>query len=338
MGAEPEHFAQAARRGVEWVLAQQRGDGAFGDPCEGIGAYYKVPYALGLMGHPREAARLARWIADHHFTAAGDFGPDSGPGEVGSSGARHERWPTYQQAWLVQGLHRLGRYDMSFPGARFLLSYQLPRGGFYATEGEGRLVEPVCTSWSGLAVLTTGHLEEARRAGDALVSMVRAQPDPGRFYFRMSEVGDLVTDVPEGEELFHFVDATALRQIYYNPGIALIFLAQLYRATGADTYLAACHQLVDFTSRCAADVYRFPPSGKLGMGCAILYELTGRAEARQGACGVAEYLLETQTAEGIWELPDEGPYRGPKYRNNPAIDLDIAAEFSIFLTEIAARL
>lgn len=334
MSAAPEQFQEAAHRGVAWILAQQRGDGSFSDPTDGIGGYYKLPYALSLTGHTRQAMALCRWIARHHFTPEGDFGPDA----AGAAGARHERWPTYRQAWLVLGLHRLGRWDLSLAGAGYLLRHQLPGGGFYATEGEARLVEPVCTSWSGLAVLATGHVGAATRAGDALVRMVESQPDPGRFYFRMTEGGELVTEVPQGEELFHYVDAGRPQQVYYNPGIALIFLADLYRATGSAPYLAACHQLLDFAGRCAGDVYRFPPSGKLGFGCALLYELTGREEARQGASALGDYLVETQTEEGTWKLPDAGPYRGAKYRHNAAIDLDITAEFSVFLTEIAARL
>ena len=339
MGGTPERFEAAARRGIDWILAQQRADGSFCDAADGIGAYYKVPYALGLSGHPRQAARLARWIAAHHRAAEGDFGLDETvSGEAGAAGARHEHWPTYRQAWLVLGLHRLGRYDLSLPGARFLLRHQLPGGGFYATEGDERFLEPVCTSWSGAACLATGHMEAAVAAGDTLVRMVEAQTDPQRFYFRMTAAGQLITEVPAGEELYHFVDAGRAEQIYYNPGIALIFLAHLYRATGTEAYLQASHRLLDFAERCAADAYRFPPSGKLGLGCALLYELSGREEARRGACALGEYLLETQTPQGTWALPDAGPYRGAKYRGNPAIDLDITAEFSVFLTEIAARL
>ena len=334
MSAAPERFLEAARRGVVWILEQQRDDGSFCDPSDGIGAYYKVPYALGLTGHTGEAMALARWIAEHHFTSDGEFGPD----EAGSAGARHERWPTYRQAWLVLGLHRLGRWDMSLLGAEFLLRFQLSGGGFYATEAESRFVEPVCTSWSGLAVLATGHVKAAGRAGDALVSMIRAQPDPNRFYFRMTDDGELLTEVPSGEELFYFVDAGKAEQIYYNPGIALIFLTNLYRATGVESYLSACHELLEFTERCAGDAYRFPPSGKVGCGCALLYELTGREEARRAACALGEYLLETQTPQGTWELPDAGPYRGLKHRGSPAVALDITSEFSVFLTEIAARL
>ena len=143
---------------------------------------------MSLAGRQREALRLADWIAKHHFTSEGDFrAPERKAHEPA-----HDAWPVYSNAWLVQGLHRIGRWDLSLLGAEFLLSYQLPVGGFYALDNETRHLEPVCTSWGGLAALTTGHLDASRRAGDLLVRMVRSQPDPQRFYFRMDAEGELI--------------------------------------------------------------------------------------------------------------------------------------------------
>ena len=328
-----QQLLTASERGIQWILAQQREDGSFCDPQDGIGGYYKIPYALSLTGHHREALRLANWIAKHHFTPEGDFRAP----ERKAIEPFHDTWPVYANAWLIQGLHRVGRWDLSLAGATFLLGYQAPIGGFYALEGETRFLEPVCTSWGGLAMLTTGHVEAARRAGDLLVRMVRTQPDTGRFYFRMDAEGTLSTDVPAGAELSYYVDAKRRQQIYYNPGIALTLLAHLYQATGETRYLDAGGELFAFTERCADDVYGFPPSGKLGLGCALLFAITRKPEARRAALQVGEYLMETQTAEGFWRLPDTGPYATLKDRDGFEIRLDIAAEFSTFLAEIAAR-
>ena len=326
-------FLDAAERGITWIVAQQRDDGSFCDPPDGVGGYYKVPYALSLTGRQREALRLADWIAKHHFTREGDF---RAPQRKALEPA-HDAWPVYSNAWLVQGLHRTGRWDLSLPGADWLLRYQVPVGGFYALDKETRYLEPVCTAWGGLAALTTGHLEAGRRAGDLLARMAKSQPDPERFYFRMDTEGELLTEVPAGDELAYYVDVQLRHQIYFNPGIALIFLGHVYRATGEEQYLSACEELFLFTERCADDVHCFPPSGKLGLGCALLYELTGNSEARRAALEIGEYLVETQTEEGFWRLPDAGPYKALKDRDGFEIRLDVAAEFSIFLTEIAGR-
>ena len=83
----------------------------------------------------------------------------------------------------------------------------------------------------------------------------------------------------------------------------------LYRATGHAPYLAAGRRLLEFCARCAADVFRFPPSGKLGMGSALLYAASGDQAARRAAQAVGGYLAETQRPSGYWELPDVPIYR-----------------------------
>jgi len=64
---------EAATRGLDWILSNQRADGSFCDVEDGIGGYYKTPYVLALAGRQREAQRLATWIARHHHAANGDF-------------------------------------------------------------------------------------------------------------------------------------------------------------------------------------------------------------------------------------------------------------------------
>ena len=329
---EVKKFFRAAGRGIDWIAREQRADGSFCDPEEGVGAYYKVPYALSLAGRSREAQRLAQWIGEHNCTPEGDFRGT----QRKANDPVHDSWPVYSNAWLVQGLHRLGRWDLSGRGTQFLLRYQTPSGGFYALDGNKRFLEPVCTSWAGLAVLRTGNLDAACRAGGLLVGLVGAQKDPERFYFRMDLGGKPVTNVPAGGDLNYYVDSTQTKQIYFNPGIALIFLCHLYRATGKEKYLDAGKEIFRFTERCAKDVYAFPPSGKLGSGCALLYALSGDADARRAAVAVGKYLVKTQTADGFWRLPDEEPYLALKERDNFDIRLDVTAEFVTFLMEIAS--
>ena len=107
-----QQFVGAAERGITWIVAQQRDDGSFCDLQDGIGGYYKVPYALSLTGRQREAVRLADWIAEHHFTPEGDFrAPERKAREP-----THAAWPVYANAWLVQGLHRLGFWRLPEAG------------------------------------------------------------------------------------------------------------------------------------------------------------------------------------------------------------------------------
>jgi len=329
---DSKRLLAAAQRGIDWIVSQQREDGSFGELQDGIGGYYKTPYALAVAGYHREGQRLLDWVARHHFTPAGDFrAPERKAREP-----FHEAWPVYANAWLVQGAHRLGRWDLSLRGGEFLLRYQTPSGGFYALDGVTPFLEPVCTAWGGLAMLATGRVAPARSAGDLLVKLVAVQPDPRRFYFRMDVEGHIITEIPAGSELSYYVDAARPKQIYFNPGIALIYLAHLYRATGEERYLNAGSEIFRFTQCCADDVYRFPPSGKLGLGCALLYAIAGTTAARRAAVCVGDYLIETQTVEGFWRLPEEELYASIQDKESFEVHLDLCSEFSTFLMEIAS--
>ncbi|MBC8231078.1 hypothetical protein H8E77_16110, partial [bacterium] len=107
------------------------------------------------------------------------------------------------------------------------------------------------------------------------------------------------------------------------------FLTRLYLATLDKKYLATAAEIFDFTFRCADDAYRTPPSGKSGLGCALLYDITGDIRARDKAIELADYLMEIQHPDGAWG-----------FTLNDAFEtlVDITAEFTVFTTEITAIL
>jgi len=332
MNSRCETYLESARRATRWIVDRQKRDGSLFDVEAGIGGYYKVPYALGIAGFATEAARLLRWVRAHHFTPEGDFRAPSRKATL----SFHEDWPAYGNSWLVQGAHRLGQFDLSFGGAKFLLSLQAPCGGFQSTEAGKPFVDCLSTSWAGLAELTVGHLESAAAAAECLRRLVAGQPDPTRFYFRMTTDGELTTDVPEGAALGYYVDAQLPQQIYFHPGIAMVFLCRWHLATGDGPSLDAARAIFDFTERCRDDVYAFPPSGKLGLGCALLASITGEAGPQQAAEAVGDYLVRTQGDDGTWILPDVEVYRMIENKHDPELVTDVAAEFATFLSEIAA--
>ena len=334
MTTDFNRYIDSARRAVRWIVEQQRPDGSFFEVDAGIGGYYKVPYALGMSGFIPEAMRLLGWVRTHHLTRAGDFRAPSRKATL----AVHDDWPTYGNAWLIQGAHRLGRFDLSIPGAEFLLRHQAACGGFCALENGKQYVECVGTSWAGLAQLTVGNREAASAAARCLGRLVDQQNNSSRFYFRMTPDGELITDVPDGQALAYFVDSARTGQIYFHPGIAMIFLCRYHMATGEASALRTAEIIFDFTGRCQDDVYCFPPSGKLGLGCALLAMVTGDRQARDAAASVASYLVRTQTDAGFWRLPDEEVYQSIAWKDDPEILMDITAEFATFLQEIAAAM
>ena len=325
-------YLESASRAARWIVGRQQPDGSLFDVEAGVGGYYKVPYALGIAGFATEAVQLLRWVRTHHFTPDGDF---RGPSRKATFDF-HDDWPTYANSWLVQGAHRLGQFDLSFGGAKFLLSYQTPSGGFRAFDAGKAFVDCMSTSWAGAAELTVGRLESAAQAAECLERLVAQQPDPERFYFRMATDGELITEVPDGGDLGYYVDAQRSEQIYFHPGIAMIFLCQWHLATGNTGSLDAARTIFDFTQRCQDDVYCFPPSGKLGLGCALLGSITGEPKPREAARAVADYLVRTQHEDGYWILPDVEIYQVIEDKEHPELVTDVSAEFATFLCEIAA--
>ncbi len=334
MNSRCETYLESARRAARWIVGRQKADGSLFDVEAGVGGYYKVPYGLGVSGFATEAARLLRWVREHHFTPEGDF---RGPTRKATL-SFHEDYPSYSNSWLIQGAHRLAQFDLSFGGAKFLLSRQAPCGGFQFVEEGKSAVDCLSTSWAGLAELTVGQLDSAAAAAECLQRLVAQQPDPTRFYFRMTTDGELVTDVPDGAALGYYVDAQSSQQIYFHPGIVMIFLCRWHLATGETPALDAARTIFDFTQRCQDDVYCFPPSGKLGLGCALLASITGDAKPQQAAETVGDYLVRTQHEDGYWILPDVEVYQIIEDKKDPELLTDVTAEFATFLCEIAALL
>jgi hypothetical protein len=118
----------------------------------------------------------------------------------------------------------------------------------------------------------------------------------------------------------------------------MIFLCRWHLASGAAPALEAAQAIFDFTQRCQDDVYSFPPSGKLGFGCALLGSITGEAKPRQAAVTLGDYLVRTQHEDGYWILPDVDVYAAIEDKEDPELLTDVTAEFATFLCEIAALL
>ena len=296
-----ESYLKASQRGSEWLVSKQQEDGSI-TKAE---VYYKVPYALGVTGRTVEANKLISWIKSDILKNNGDMNHN-----------------TYKNSWIAQGAHRLARFDLSLPAISYILKTQALCGGFCATDDTSQIVEPIYTAWGGLCAIYVNRLDEACKAGDCFVEMVKQQPDKMKFYYNMASDGRLLTDSG-------FIDATKPKQIYYNLGITMIFLMRLYMATLEKNYLSSAQEIFEFTLRCADDAYRTPPSGKSGLGCALLYHITGDKRARDKAMELADYLLEIQHPAGTWGFSINDPFETL---------VDITAEFTVFTTEIAATL
>jgi hypothetical protein len=329
-----ELYWAGALKGAQWLLQQQAADGSFSPIEEGIDAYYKIPYALAVTGYPRQAHQLLDWvIRAGALTPEGDMRGQS----VKAQSIWHNESYTYSNSWMVIGAQRLGRFDISRSGMAFILKFlSSANGGIFSepaslVAGRGRQ-DMVVSSQAGSACVYMGLWAEAMQIGDWFVEMLRQQPDISRALYACSdpEIG-LILDYPADYPLMYVVKASEPAQWYFYPGIAMGFLSKLYLATGKREYLDASEGYFDFTTHCREDVYRKGQSGKVGWGCAQMYWITGDEKYRRAAAEVGDFLLETQTGSGLWDLG--GPYGSAR-----ATILDITAEFVVWLAEIAQHL
>jgi hypothetical protein len=319
-----DHCERAVRKGIEWLLSQQNSDGSM-DPVEqGVGGYYKVPYAFALTGHGVAGCRLLDWVRENNFTGAGDFSgrfPRMGP---------HETYYHYANSWLVCGAQKLGQFDLAYRGCDYLLSLQDETGGF-PTLGPnarpGHSSDLMSTPVAALACLYVGHLEAARRTGELLARVLDEQPSPeGKLYFIRKPSG-LVTAFGADEATSHVIDTSKEKQWYFICGVCAAFLVHLCRATSSGRYLEVAKRYIDFIPRCHEDRYSTPQSGKLAWGGALLYGLTGDDEYARMARAVGDYLADTQHDDGTWRNPAVDPTA--RY-----VTMDVTAEFVVLLAEM----
>jgi hypothetical protein len=310
-----DSYRDAARRGVAWLIPRQNPDGSFIREDLQADVYHKGTYALSIAGHALEAHRLVNWIR------AEGLGADGRPRHFDPGLA------LYKTSWILQGAHRLGRFDLSYPVMGYILRCQAPGGGFYQVAEGNEYVESLCTGWAGVSCLYLGELAAAERCAAHLISQVHQQPTTGRFHFRTSPEGQLLCD--EADELAQFVDGAQPGQGYYFPGMACLFLGRYHQVTGDADALAAAKWLFESSLTWAADSYASPPSGKSALGAAVYYSITGDERAREAALEFADYMTARQRPEGAWDNPAS---------DSEIVLLDHTAEMIVWLNEIAATL
>jgi hypothetical protein len=316
----------ARARGGDYLVANQRPDGAVGEPEKaGLGPYYKTLWALACSGRVAEANRLATWIAHELLTEEGDF---SGP----MRGKLFDRSYAYPNAWMIVGAHKLGRYDISRRGMEFLLLLHHETGGFRVERDNEDAVQDVLNSCqAGNACLITGHLAEAKSVGRFLRTIYEAQPDPAhQLYFVYKPGQGLRTDFPEERQKLHSIRHDTPRQAYFNMGIVAAFLARLSMSTGDGSWSVLGRDYLQLAFNVLDEMYETAQVGKVGWGAALLYQTSGDEQMRRLAERVGEAMVAQQTDTGGWD--NTGGYV------NDAIRIEVTAEFVALFDEMIAGL
>jgi len=308
-----ERYRQTGLRAVDFQLQHQQEDGSF-IWDQGIrDAYHKQTYSWGIAGRAAEAHRLINWIRDNTLTP--EDGLEGYNGDV------------YKQSWFFQGVHRLGRFDVSYPIWRFLTSCEAPCGGFPHFKGD-KYLRALATAWTGVSAIYIGDLDLARRVGQCCISMLEQQPDPGRFYFQLTYDGELVT--AETDEGAQFIDCAQTNQAYWEASLPWMLMGRLYQATGEDEWLAQAERYFAVHKTFAEDRFANVGSGKASLAASVHYLNTGDTEARDAALTFADFLVETQYPEGGW--------RGETEPDQLLIYIDHAAEYNVWLHELVSAL
>ncbi len=304
------------------MLGIQNADGSINPTDRGPLTYYKVPKGLAITGHLDEAGRLLDWAKREIFTPEGDF-------KATRAGFHHAHY-TYSSCWFVWTAQTMGRFDLSHRGMMFLLKFRHPRtGGFCseATYASGNNEQDLLsTAFTAFVALHFGRMTEANAAARWIDDLLAQQPDPRkRLWLRKDDSGRLLTAVPAGcgEPRYYLLEIPAPQQYYYYLGSGIVFLAKLYSMTAQKRHLRTAQALFEIATSCHSDVFLTDGTGKVGLGAAYLYQITGRPEYAEAARRSCDFLVGDQKPDGYWE-------RGGKPTASST------AEFVVWLKEILA--
>jgi len=333
---------QAIDRAHRWLEKQEDKIGKMEDLC----SHYKAPYLYAVLGDRQRARRYADLLAVRYLQSNGDFRTRSdhkGWSHLPCSPANRY---VYSNGWIIVGLQKIGAYGTARKGLDFVRRFQHPDlGGFssrYAIDSErvdfGRL-DTSSTASAGMALLACGQIEEAIRAGDFVVRVIRSNPEPTRFFFSSWDTQDgLVTDV-FGEEDQNAVsgrkqyclsaESEASQELVWLMGKPMAFLCRLYDATGEKTYLQTARELFSFFEYLDDTKWSNPASCKVMWGGGDLYRQTGDRSVWKVVERLLRYFIDSQYESGIWvhtlwyQGPDDQPFAA-------TLDLvqELAAEIS----------
>ena len=310
-----ERYRQTAAKAVQFQLKYQQPNGGYIWEGYANDAYHKQAYSWSMSGYFGEAHRLLNWVKADRLQPNGQLKEYNGD--------------VYKHSWFFQGAHRLGRFDVSYPVMSFLASCQTPCGGLPFLEAD-ELIRSLATAWTGVSAVYAGRMDVAEKAAQCCISMLEQQPDEAKFYFQMTRDGKLVT--AEDNPKANCIDTTKPKQSYWEVGLPMMLMCRMHQVTGDQSYLDYATRFFEFKLRCYEDNYSFVGSGKSSLAAAIYYLITDDERARDAACCYANFLVETQCPEGGWRDAEYGE------SDTPLIYIDHAAEFGVWLQEIAAIL
>jgi hypothetical protein len=328
-----KRILERALAGGRWLVDHQNQDGSWkglADPK--VDAFYKACWSLSEVGQSAAAHRTLDYIYNHLLTPEGEFLTGNSDAVLAMLGQI-----PYMNSYIITGSFRAGRYEIGTPAISFLLTKQSPdHGGFYtrlSRDGAKNMSDTMSSSSAGIACLTAGKIEAARRVADYLAHLISLQPEPHDLFFdTINEDGHLYVDVKDdGDAYLRVIDTRKPDQCWFAMGLPFTFLVLLGSATNESRYRNLAQWYFDFQQRCISPWDGWS-SGKAGWGCAMLYRMTGEAGYRDIALRVAKFIMERQSTDGSWR---SGMSKRSKLIN---ADFDLTGECTLWLSLISANL
>ncbi|HVN82904.1 MAG TPA: hypothetical protein VMW38_28230 [Terriglobia bacterium] len=306
-------YDQTMHRALSWLRKNEERIEGVAD----LASHYKAPYLYAVLGDTIRARKYADLIRLRYLQPDGDFrtSPDAkGWEHLPCSPANRY---IYSNGWLVAGFQKMGAYGLAQRGLSFIRRFQSPQLGgfcsrFHIASGtvEPRYLDSSSTSSGGLGYLACGQVEAAVHAGDFLLRLLDAQPQPQRFYFASwdAEKG-LMTDVfgdedqnsLRGRKQFCLsAEADPMYELVWLIGKPMKFLARLYDATSDRRYLAGAAALFDFFHHLGEGRWTNYASCKIMWGGSELHRHTGEWRYYETALRIFEWICDSQRQWGGW--------------------------------------
>ncbi len=293
-----QELSAGLKSGCRWIRSLMDERGCIRNP-DHASLYYKIPGSLAVNGVFDSAFSCLDWFAARFL---GDHGQLKIPPEQEASRFTN----TYDRSWLVWGAGICGRYDIAFPLAEDILSYQDRESGGLLDRAadlkKGAGVQHAMTAgFAGLALLSTRHVAAARRAGDFLIDLLKLQPHPDEgLYLAANRRADCTQALLRERTSRDFVDRNGLKQRPARLGPVQVLLVRLFRLTRKQRYLEAARKYTEAVLTGREGIYDCVESHKFLWGLTELHQVSPQERYRIAARRIAAYLIRSQRPDGQW--------------------------------------
>jgi len=284
---------------VEWLRPLFGKDDEWTATSHPLLTYHKVPYLMLVRGRQEECRRALLWIKANLMTREGDF--LGAPREEGREPmAAHTR----EKCWVAIAAHLSGRYDVSFPAARFQAGQQGgSTGGVYNVDAAGRREDTAdvrATAIAGALFIVTGDLFRARLAARFLARAIQMQSEQARFFLHMDEFGRTASHFPRDQTATRVISTSSRGPQLSYLATPVVFLTRLCLATGETEWLETAMDYYAFMQQFRDEAVLGEDSAALAWAAATLYGVTRRRVYYDAAERVVDSWIERQRSDGSW--------------------------------------